>query len=340
MKRNLEFSLQAHNTLAVPSVAEQWVEVASQQALQDVLEQVDRQQCALTVLGGGSNVVLPDRVEGLVVKPRIMGKDIVQRSADAAIVKIGAGEDWPSFVSWSLEQRLYGLENLALIPGTVGAAPVQNIGAYGVELAELVDNVEVIYRRDGRREVLSAAACEFGYRDSVFKTRLRDQCVIVSVSLRLFLEPRINLTYPVLQQKLSGRRVVSPRDVFAAICTIRRERLPDPQVLPNAGSFFKNPYIAHEQCQDLLSRYPGLVVFPAPVAGHSKLAAAWLIEQAGWKGVSRYDIQVHDRQALVLTNPRRRPGSNVIALAEAIREDILERFGVLLEQEPQRLGWS
>ncbi len=340
MNRFYEFDLQSANTLAVPSSARQLVRATGRDAVVEVLEEVDRQQCPLTVLGGGSNVVLPERIEGLVLQPLIMGRQIRARVAGTALVDVGAGEDWPALVHWSLEQQLYGLENLALIPGTVGAAPVQNIGAYGVELSEFIEAVEVVHRVNGRREVLTRADCEFGYRDSVFKRRLRDQCVIVAVTLRLRTEPRVNLDYPALQQAVGARLVVLPQDIFDAVCQIRRARLPDPREVPNAGSFFKNPVIPVDQSQALQARYPDLVTFPTAVAGQRKLAAAWLIDQAGWKGASRYGVQVHDRQALVLTNPGRRPGSAVLALADDIREDIASRFGILLEREPQLLGWT
>ncbi len=340
MKRFYDFDLQSANTLAVPSIARQWVKVTCSNEIVDVLEEADCRQCPLTILGGGSNVVLPGRIEGLVMRPELMGRTIRARTADTAIVEVGAGEDWHSFVAWSLEHQLYGLENLALIPGTAGAAPVQNIGAYGVELSEFIEAVEVIHRGDGHREVLTQAACEFGYRDSVFKNRLRDQCVIVAVVLKLRTEPLVNLDYPVLRQAIGAKSIILPQDVFEAVCKLRRARLPDPREIPNAGSFFKNPVIPVEQSASLRARYPGLVTFPAAAAGQDKLAAAWLIDQAGWKGASRYGVRVHDKQALVLTNPGRQSGDDVLALARDIREDIAGRFDLLLEQEPQLLGWT
>ncbi len=335
-------NLQAYNTMAVPCRADHFRRITDRRDLQELVQRAADEHEPVHVLGGGSNVLLPVHIEGLVIQPAILGKQILSQTDSHARIRVGAGENWHRFVEWALQHQFHGLENLALIPGSVGAAPVQNIGAYGVELVQFVENVEVLDRQTGTVETLSRAECAFCYRDSVFKHRLKDRCIITHVVFRLPRVSRPDTSYPALQEALPRGGRYSSLDVFHAVCRIRRERLPDPETVPNCGSFFKNPVVSTEVYQALLRQYPNLVAYQTGAGPEQgwKLAAGWLIDQAGWKGTSRYGITVHERQALVLVNPHRKPALDVLALAGDIQSDIQARFGITLEREPELLGWS
>ncbi|MCV6606112.1 MAG: UDP-N-acetylmuramate dehydrogenase, partial [Porticoccaceae bacterium] len=293
-------NLRPYNTLALSAVAQQFVTVASTEQLCDALAIARRQGWPVTILGGGSNVVLAGDIPGLVIRVAIPGVELLADNGQSVQVKIGAGEDWHGFVQQSLKNSWYGLENLSLIPGTVGAAPVQNIGAYGVELAERLLSVEVVDLQTGEQQTLNRQQCQFGYRDSVFKNALKNRVVIVSVTLELLKVPQLKLDYPALQQATRGISVedLTPQKVGELVCQIRRSKLPDPAEEPNAGSFFKNPVVSAEKAQQLRQEFPDLVVYQLD-DGNSKLAAGWLIEKAGWKGRRIGDIAIHHRQALV-----------------------------------------
>ncbi|MDP1789885.1 MAG: UDP-N-acetylmuramate dehydrogenase, partial [Methylibium sp.] len=251
------------------------------------------------------------------------------------IVEAGAGENWHAFVGWTLEQGLPGLENLALIPGSVGAAPVQNIGAYGVELKDRFDSLDAIDLRTGAAITLDAAACRFGYRDSVFKQALAGRCLITRVRLRLPQPPTAVLGYLDLERRMADTGIThpTPRQVFDWVCEIRRAKLPDPAVIGNAGSFFKNPVVTPEQCRDSIARDPAIVHYPM-ADGSFKLAAGWLIDACGWKGKSIGQAGVYEKQALVLVNRGQAIGGEIVTLAQAIQESVYGRFGIRLEPEP------
>jgi UDP-N-acetylmuramate dehydrogenase len=287
------------------------------------------------VLGGGSNLVLSRDPPGVVLKVEVRGRRVVERRADAVIVEAGAGENWHEFVAWTMEQDLPGLENLALIPGTVGAAPVQNIGAYGVELRDRFDSLDAVDLITGRTVTLDAAACRFGYRDSVFKQQLAGKSVIVRVRLRLPRPWQPVLGYLDLERKVAETGITAPeaRTVFDWVCAIRRAKLPDPAEIGNAGSFFKNPVVTEEQCRDIIGRDPHVVHYPMP-DGSFKLAAGWLIDACGWKGKTVGNAGVYDKQALVLVNRGGATGAEVVTLARAIQESVYGRFGIRLEPEP------
>jgi UDP-N-acetylmuramate dehydrogenase len=299
------------------------------------------------VLGGGSNIVLTGDVKALVLKVEVPGLRVAGETARHVIVEAGAGECWHQVVAWTLEQGLPGLENLALIPGTAGGAVVQNIGAYGVELQDRFDALDAIDLTTGREFTLNAAQCGFGYRDSVFKHAaaqpsdfgLAGRALVLRVRLALPKAWRPELGYLDLQRKVreTGIDVPSARQIYDWVMAIRRAKLPDPQVLGNAGSFFKNPTVTPEQCQDIIGRDPAVVHYPMP-DGSVKLAAGWLIDACGWKGKGVGNAAVYDRQALVLVN-RGGPehpatGGEVMTLARAIQTSVYERFGIRLEPEP------
>ncbi|HEX7030805.1 MAG TPA: UDP-N-acetylmuramate dehydrogenase [Gammaproteobacteria bacterium] len=327
--------LQSMNTLAVPARAARYVRVSGEAALRRALEFAEEQQLPLLVLGGGSNVVLPERFAGLVVQVAIKGIEVIREDDEYAWIRAGAGEVWQDLVEFSLQRNYYGLENLSLIPGTVGAAPIQNIGAYGRELDSVFESLTAVGRDDLRQHAFDAAACAFRYRDSVFKHRLRDAMVITRVTLRLRKHGSLNISYAPLREALSEipEDALTPRKVSDAVIAIRRSKLPDPARIPNAGSFFKNPVVSLEKLAELQRTWPDIVSYPFE-EDTAKLAAGWLLEKAGWRGHRQDGVGMHAQQALVLVNPGHRSGERVLDYAARIREDIANRFGVALEREP------
>ncbi|MGE8659959.1 MAG: UDP-N-acetylmuramate dehydrogenase [Achromobacter sp.] len=325
--------LSALNTLGLASSAQACVTLDDVAQL-PALSVLAGRHAGLLVLGGGSNLVLPEVVPGLVARVALRGVRLLRAEPDAWLVEAAAGEPWHGVVAECVRQGWDGLENLALIPGTVGAAPVQNIGAYGVELADRFDSLTAWDVRAGRYVEMSAAECRFAYRDSVFKHRPAGSWVIVAVRLRLPRPWRPVLGYPDLQRH-PGLAAAEPsaRAIFEAVCEIRRAKLPDPAVTGNAGSFFKNPIVPAAQRDALAARYPGLVSYPQP-DGRYKLAAGWLIDQCGWKGRALGAAGVHDRQALVLVNRGGATAADIMALARAIQDAVADRYGVALEPEP------
>jgi UDP-N-acetylmuramate dehydrogenase len=264
-----------------------------------------------------------------------MGRRLVEERADAWIVEAGAGENWHDTVAWTLSQGWPGLENLALIPGCVGAAPVQNIGAYGVELRERFESLDVVDLVTGRGATLGLDACHFGYRDSVFKHALAGKSVITRVRFALPKPWKAVLGYLELERKVQDSGISEPdaQTVFDWVCAIRRAKLPDPAQIGNVGSFFKNPVVTAEQCRDIIGRDPEIVHYPLP-DGSVKLAAGWLIDACGWKGKSIGRAGVYEKQALVLVNRGGASGAEVVTLARAIQESVYGRFGIRLEPEP------
>jgi UDP-N-acetylmuramate dehydrogenase len=294
-------------------------------------------------LGGGSNIVLTGDVKPLVLKVEVMGCRLAAETPKAFIVEAGAGEGWHSFVAWTLAQGYPGLENMALIPGTVGASPVQNVGAYGVELQDRFESLDAIDLSTGQLFTLNAAQCAFGYRDSVFKhaSGWKDRALILRVRFSLPKAWKPVLGYADIEKKMAEHGCTQPtaQQLFDWVCDIRRAKLPDPDVIGNAGSFFKNPTVTPEQCEDIIARDPKVVHYRL-ADGSVKLAAGWLIDSCGWRGKSVGQAGVYEKQALVLVN--RGAGSNgqgatggeVMTLAKSIQTSVYERFGILLEPEP------
>ncbi len=287
------------------------------------------------VLGGGSNILLTQDFPGLVLHMCMKGIAIVGEDADATYVQAAAGESWHQLVRWTLAHGLGGLENLSLIPGSVGAAPIQNIGAYGAEIKDCLHAVTVLDLATGAISTLSNPECEFGYRDSIFKHRLREGAVILDVTLALPKRWQPNLQYAELAREVLQRNVILPAavDISDAVIAIRSRKLPDPAVIGNAGSFFKNPVVSAAQRNLLLESHPQLVSY-VQADGSYKLAAGWLIEQCGWKGKNLGAAGVYPKQALVLVNLGGASGQEIVALARAIQADVGQRFGVQLEPEP------
>lgn len=330
------YNLQKLNTLAVPALAQYFVSVKTDDELREALAFARTEKLPLLLLGGGSNIVLRDNFPGLAVQIKSQGKEVVDENDEFVWLKVAAGENWHQLVEFSLDNALYGLENLSLIPGSVGAAPIQNIGAYGVEIKELVAELSALNIRSGLPVTFTNESCQFGYRDSIFKQSLKDQYVITSVTFRLRKQPHLNLSYPVLRAALAdfAEADITPQQVSAAVINIRQSKLPDPAIIPNVGSFFKNPVIGQAQFDALQVVNPAIVAYPAG-PNQVKLAAGWLIDQAGWRGKAVGGAVVHDQQALVLTNPLKSSGLAILELAELIRKSVFEKFGVMLEMEPR-----
>ena len=346
--------LQPWNTFGIAARAHTLVRVRSAADVHAVLADAALAPQPKFVLGGGSNIVLTGDVKPVVLKMEIKGRRLVEETPKAWIVEAGAGEVWHDCVAWTLEQGFPGLENLALIPGTVGASPVQNIGAYGVELQDRFDSLDAIDLVTGQPFTLDAAQCGFGYRDSVFKHSpsealgpqglprgmgLGGRAVITHVRFRLPKPWKPVLGYLDLERRRveAGVEQPSAQQIFDWVCEIRRAKLPDPAVLGNAGSFFKNPTVSPEQCTDIIARDPKIVHYPMP-DGSIKLAAGWLIDACGWKGKTIGKAGVYEKQALVLVNrgcgADSVTGGEVMTLAKAIQTSVYERFGIRLEPEP------
>ncbi len=331
------YPLKAHNTFGFDVRAQFACRIEHEAQLMAAVRDPRVTGLPRLVLGGGSNVVLTGDFAGLVLLVALRGRQVVREDDDAWYVQAAAGESWHDFVAWTLSEGLPGLENLALIPGTVGAAPIQNIGAYGLEMCERFASLRAVELATGEAVELDAAACRFGYRDSFFKREGRDRFVITSVTFRLpkVWTPRAGYADLARELAASGCADAPPtaQAIFDAVVAVRRAKLPDPLELGNAGSFFKNPVIEASQFEALKMREPELVSY-AQADGRVKLAAGWLIDRCGWKGRAMGAAAVHERQALVLVNRGGASGAEVLALAKAIQHDVLTRFGVALEAEP------
>lgn len=338
--------LQPHNTFGIAAKAEHLLRLRSMQDVEELLTDPIRLEPHF-VLGGGSNIVITGDIKPLVIKIELQGKQLVSEDDKAWIVEAAAGEDWHGLVEWTLQQGWPGLENLAMIPGLVGASPVQNIGAYGVELQDRFESLDAVDLHTGQHFTLDAAQCGFGYRDSVFKHQAADKrdlgllgrALITRVRFRLPKKWKPEIGYADLAKKHSQSGVETPNamQIFEWVCDIRRAKLPNPQVVGNAGSFFKNPTVTPEQCADIIAREPKLVHYHLS-DGSIKLAAAWLIDACGWRGKSVGNAAVYDKQALVIVNKGGRDspctGGEVVTLAKAIQTSVYERFGIRLEPEP------
>lgn len=331
-----EFNLQGLNTLAISAKSDFFAAVNDTESLLEVLAFARERKLPLLPLGGGSNVVLAADFPGVAIKINILGREVIRETDDAVWLRVGAGENWPDLVDYCLNFHYWGLENLSLIPGCAGAAPIQNIGAYGTELKDVFAELEAIQISSGLKVTFDRDACHFGYRDSVFKGRCKDQYIITSITLKLNKVVAHNLSYPALSNALKSTAVeaLTPADVAAAVCDIRRSKLPAPEDTPNVGSFFKNPVITRLHFNEVLSDNPSIPHFDQGVEG-VKLAAAWLIEQAGWKGREYAGALTHKDQALVITNPNQVSGSAVLSLAAKIQSSVFKKFAVSLEVEPR-----
>lgn len=329
-------SLKPYNTFGIHANARYWVEVNSEEDLQTVLQLSDYSNQPKLILGGGSNVLLCHDFDGLVVKINIQGIDVTREDDDHVYVTAGAGVNWHALVLFCVGRGYAGMENLALIPGTVGAAPMQNIGAYGVELEQVFESLTAVHITTSERKTFTHADCAFGYRESVFKRALKGQYIITSVTFQLAKRPIFHTRYGAIQETLTEMGVtdetLSIKAISDAVIRIRRSKLPDPAQIGNAGSFFKNPEIPKDQFDKLKAVYPTLPGYPI---GDDvvKVPAGWLIEQAGWKGYRSGDAGVHAKQALVLVNYDKATGDEIMALAKKVQQSVLEKFGITISPE-------
>ena len=338
MKRTLNASLKPYNSFSVDARAAQLIELESAQDIDEYIanDRFDGQRDL--VLGGGSNVLFAADIEGSVILNRVPGKRIVEDSGDDVVIEANAGENWHQLVSWSLDQGLSGIENLSLIPGLAGAAPMQNIGAYGVELAEVLESVEAVDLLRRERKEFDNAQCRFAYRDSRFKSADAGRYLITGIRLRLQRRFTPRLHYSGIAEELATMGIKTPnaRQVSDAVIRIRRRKLPDPAVTGNAGSFFKNPLVSRSTAELLEKDFPGLPVYPDE--NQAKLSAAWMIENCGWKDRSMGQAAVSEKHALVLINKGNATGREILALAHAIQVSVFEEFGIELQTEPHIVG--
>lgn len=331
-----QFSIQKFNTLAVPAVADYFVTVTNDDELREALVFAKEQKLPRMILGGGSNIVLRGNFPGVVIHIKTQGREVIREDEDYIWLKVAAGQDWHELVEYTLGQGFYGLENLSLIPGSVGAAPIQNIGAYGVELKDVFSELTALNIDSLVPVVFTKESCHFGYRDSIFKQALKDQYVISSVTFQLRKTPQLNLNYPALASALAALppEEISPQRVSEAVIAIRQSKLPDPKKIPNVGSFFKNPIVSSKHFSELKKKFPQIISYPVD-DHHIKLAAAWLIDQAGWKGRVMHGVAIHPQQALVITNSEKRSGECVLKLAAELVEHVEQVFNIVLEMEPR-----
>lgn len=330
IERNI--SLKPFNTFGIKAKASRFARFSSVDKLKDLLSELDGDP--LLILGGGSNILFTSDFEGLVLRNEIKGIEILHETESEVIVKSGSGEVWHEFVMSCVENNYGGIENLSLIPGSVGASPMQNIGAYGVEIKDVFESLEAFHIESREIHTFDKKACEFGYRESVFKRKLKDQYIIISVTYRLTKKHIINASYGAIEAELEKMSISTPtiKNISEAVIVIRSSKLPDPAKIGNAGSFFKNPVVDQEVVAKIKETHQDIPNYPAP-NGQLKLAAGWLIDQAGWKGKTLGSYGVHKLQALVLVNYSDCTGENILDLSTEIITDIEQKFGVTLERE-------
>ena len=321
------------NTFGVAATARHYIRADSADTIRDALAWAENRGLRSLVLGGGSNILFMEPVEALVLQIALAGRTVLNMGDGRHLVTVAAGERWDDLVRWAVGQGYGGIENLILIPGTVGAAPVQNIGAYGVEFGDVCHSVTALHRRTGTMREFSAEECHFGYRDSFFKQH-PEEWIVTGISLVLDEHAPLRAEYGVLRQKLAALATKQPCcvDVAEAVEAIRKAKLPSPEVLGSAGSFFKNPVVAATLYQNLRERYPALSGYEQE-DGAVKLSAAWLLDSAGWKGKRAGNVGCYPLQPLVLVNYGGATGEEILRFSETIRDDIAQRFGVLLERE-------
>jgi UDP-N-acetylmuramate dehydrogenase len=326
-------SLKPYNTFGIEAKARFFTKVSGLKELKEVLLFAEAQTIPILILGGGSNILLTQDFTGLVIKLELKGIKVVEEDSEKVLVSVGAGENWHEFVLFAIAQNWAGIENLSLIPGTVGASPMQNIGAYGVEIQQVFHHLKALNRKTLELETFSAEECQFGYRESVFKHRLKDKYIICEVVFQLSKIPLINISYGAIKDTLAEMKAENPgiKEVSDAVIAIRQSKLPNPAEIGNAGSFFKNPTISESTFEKLKDQFPEIPGYK--VDEGIKVPAAWLIDQAGWKGFRRNDIGVHNKQALVLVNFGKGKGKEIQELSQEIQKSVEEKFGIKLSPE-------
>lgn len=332
MQLQNNISLKPYNTFGIDVNAKFFTEVSSEENLKEVLSHFKNE--SKLILGGGSNILFTKNFEGVAIKNNFKGIELINEDPNFFYVKAAAGEVWHEFVLHCINNNYAGIENLSLIPGCVGASPMQNIGAYGVEIKDTFHSLEAIHIQELTKKTFTKEACKFGYRESIFKHEVKNEFVITSVTFRLNKQPTFNTSYGAIEQELEKMKITIPsiKAISEAVCAIRRSKLPDPKKIGNAGSFFKNPEVSSQLVEIIKQKHPSVPAYPLE-NGHYKLAAGWLIEQAGWKGKIINNYGVHKDQALVLVNYGGASGIDIYNLSQQILDSVSDKFGVLLERE-------
>ncbi len=327
------FSLINHNSFGIDAKTENFIELKSDDEIDKIFETFDW-GTKFFILGGGSNVLFTDHYDGTIIHVNNKGKSIIEESENDLLIEVAAGEVWEDFVEWTVKNRYYGAENLALIPGQCGSAPVQNIGAYGLEAKDIIHSVNYREIPSGTKLTILANECNFAYRDSIFKNELKNRALITSVVFKLSKKPNSNVTYRSLKEAFEKKNITqpTPEQIYQTVVGIRRKKLPDHRKIGNGGSFFKNPVISQEKFSKLFEQYPDLVHWQVDNNKY-KLASAQLIDKCGWKAYRKGDAGVHPKQALVLVNYGNASGSEIWEMAKSIQADVLKNFGVSIEPE-------
>jgi UDP-N-acetylmuramate dehydrogenase len=332
-------SLKKYNTFGLNYSTDYLINITTEDQASSIFNGTDPCNRPIKILGGGSNILFTGDFKGTILYPEFEGIKIEENmsSVGQAIVSAGAGVDWDTFVEWTVNNGLGGLENLSLIPGKVGATPIQNIGAYGVEVKDLITKVRMISTDNGTLRIFNNSDCEFGYRNSIFKNDLKGKYLVTRVYFKLTTGTKLNLNYGSLKDEVDKLGEANLKNVRQAVINIRRSKLPDPEIIGNAGSFFKNPVIKSTVAAQLKELFPAIPVYP-DADGYVKLASGWLIDKCGWKGIRRGEAGVHDKQALVLVNYGNATGKDIFDLSEEIRKSVAEKFGIDLEREVEVVG--
>lgn len=330
IKKNV--SLQCYNSFAIDIKADYFIEITQDADYQPLMQWINRYNIPFIILGGGSNILFTQDYHGVAIYINTQGKRQIAATKSHYLIKVNAGENWHEFVRWSIAQNYTGLENLSLIPGTVGAAPMQNIGAYGIELADRFHSLCALHIATGKSQHFDKNACEFGYRHSFFKQHL-DEYLIQSVTFKLPKQADWRINYAGVKKQL-GQQALSAQLISDTIIALRQSKLPDPNRVPNAGSFFKNPILTHKQMHPLQQQYADMPAYPH-TKHYVKTSAAWLIDQCGWKGRTLGQAKVYPKHALVLTNKGQATGAEIWHLAQRIQASVLQKFGIQLEAEPR-----
>ena len=338
MNFSKNISLKKLNTFGINVNCKLFYEVNSKSELKHLLQTEEFKKNNYLILGGGSNMLFIKDFDGLIIKNEIKGIDIISENDHIKNIKVGAGENWHKFVLWSIENDLSGIENLALIPGNIGASPMQNIGAYGVEVKDVIDKVWTINLTDGDEYIFTNSECKFKYRDSIFKNKWKDKLMITHVSFNLSKKPKQNTSYGAINEELSKLRLErSSRNICNAVTNIRKRKLPNPEEIGNSGSFFKNPIIKSSKFKKIQGLYPDIVGYKMSEKD-TKVAAGWLIEKCGWKGYRKNDVGVHKNQALVLVNYGEATGKEIFLLAKKIQKSVKEKFDINIYPEVNIIG--
>ena len=330
----IDHSLKNFNTFGVDVKTKFFTEVFSDEELIALIKDENLRKEKKYLLGGGSNILFTKNFDGIIIKVSIGGIKVIDENSDSVLIRAGAGIIWNDLVKFCVEKNFGGIENLTLIPGTVGAAPIQNIGAYGQELADIFESLSGAYIESGERKIFNKKECNFSYRSSIFKNELKNKFVITSVRLKLSKNPELNSSYKILEEFLSEKKITNPtiKDISSAVASIRRNRLPDPSKIGNAGSFFKNPVIRKKEYSKLKSEFPEIVSFPSE--GDSvKLSAGWMIEKCGWKGKRVGEVGTSPDHALIVCNFGKASGAEILEFTMRLKEEVANKFGIKLEEE-------